>query len=233
MKNLRHKERKKRRKKGVPLITYSHPKLPVSEQYRLIRTNIQFSAVDKEIKSIMVTSPEPGDGKSTTAANLAIVLAQQGKKVLLVDADLRKPTVHITFHLSNLEGLTSALTKQLSLGEALISTYIPNLKILTSGALPPNPSELLSSKSMENAMEYLEKTFDYVVYDSPPVLAVTDAQIIANKCNGVILVVASGKTNKDIAVRAKELLVKAKSRILGVIVNGVSTKKSGYYGQYS
>lgn len=228
---MRHKE-KKSKKRGVPLITYSNPKLPVSEQYRLIRTNIQFSSVDEEIKSIMVTSPEPGDGKSTTAANLAIVLAQQGKKVVLIDTDLRKPSIHYTFHLSNLEGLTSALTRQLSLNEAISTTYIPNLKILTSGPIPPNPSELLSSKAMESAMEILEGTFDYVIYDTPPVLAVTDAQIIANRCDGVILVVASGKTNKDVAVHAKELLIKAKSRILGVIVNGVHTKKNEYYGQY-
>lgn len=223
---------KNSKKRAVPLITHNSPKLPVSEQYRLIRTNIQFSSVDKEIKSIMVTSPEPSDGKSTTAANLAVVLAQQGKKVLLVDADLRKPSVHFTFHSSNLEGLTGALTKQISLHDAMISTYIPNLMILTSGVIPPNPSELLSSKAMETAMEILAKEYDYIIYDTPPVLSVTDAQIIANKCDGVILVVASGKTNKDVALRAKELLLKAKARILGVVVNGVNTKKSEYYRQY-
>jgi capsular exopolysaccharide synthesis family protein len=220
------------KKRAVPLVAYSNPKLPISEQYRLIRTNIQFSSVDKEIKSIMVTSPEPGDGKSTTAANLAIVLAQQGKRVLLVDADLRKPSIHYTFRISNMEGLTSVLTRQIPLDEAISQTYIPNLSILTSGPIPPNPSELLSSNTMGNFMEDMLEQFDYVLFDTPPILAVTDAQIIANRCDGVIMVVASGKTNKDVALKGKELLEQAKSRILGVVVNGVKTTKSEYYSQY-
>lgn len=231
VKHLRSKQ-KQIKKRAVPLISYSNPSLPISEQYRVIRTNIQFSSVDEEIKTIMVTSPEPSDGKSTTAVNLAIVLAQQDKKVLLVDTDLRKPTIHYTFHISNMEGLTSVLTKQKTLDEALSNTHIPNLKVLASGPIPPNPSELLSTKAMEAIMERLSGYFDIVIFDTPPLLAVTDPQIIANKCDGVILVVTSGKTNKDIALRAKELLVKAKSRILGVVVNRVKIKKSEQYSQY-
>lgn len=180
----------------------------------------------------MITSPEPADGKSTTALNLSIVLAQQGKKVLLVDADLRKPSIHYSFQVSNITGLTNVLTKETDLEGAISTTYIPNLEILTCGDIPPNPSELLNSKAMEKLMKKLEEMYDYVVYDSPPVLAVTDAQIIANRCNGVVLVIASGKTHKERALRAKELLAKAKSKILGVVINGVDSKKTEFYSQY-
>lgn len=216
-------------KKGVHLIAHSHPKLAVTEQYRLIRTNILFSSVDKAIQSLIVTSPDSSEGKSTTAANLAIVLAQQGKKVLLVDADLRKPTVHFTFNTSNIYGLTNVLTKEVNSWEAITKTYIPNLDILTSGPLPPNPSELLNSEAMELWIKEMNEQFDYVVYDTPPVLAVTDPQILANKCDGVVLVIASGKTRIDKTLKAKELLEKAKSHLLGVVVNGVDTGVSEYY----
>lgn len=224
---------KNKKKRPVSLITHDSPKLAISEQYRLIRTNIQFSAVDLEIKTIMITSAESADGKSTTAANLAIVLAQQGKKVILVDADLRKPSIHYAFDLSNLYGLTDVLTRNISLEEAISRTYVPNLSILTSGPTPPNPSELLDSNAMKKVMEELKERFDYIIFDTPPVLAVTDPQIIANKCDGVVLVIASGKTNKYRAIKAKELLENAKSRILGVIINGMNNKYSEYYIQYS
>jgi len=181
----------------------------------------------------MVTSPEPADGKSTTALNLSIVLAQQGKRVLLVDTDLRKPSIHYSFQASNIVGLTNILTKETDLEGAISNTFVPNLEILTSGDIPPNPSELLNSKAMEKLMQELENRYDYIVYDTPPVLAVTDAQIIANRCDGVVMVVASGKTHKERALKAKELLEKAKSRILGVVVNGVESKKTEYYSQYS
>lgn len=227
------RRKKKNEKRVIPLVAHSHPKLPITEQYRLIRTNLLFSSVDKDIKLLMVTSPESGDGKSTTAANLAIVLAQQGKQILLVDTDLRKPSVHYTFNVSNLNGLTNVLTKEINLEEGILKTAIPNLFVLTSGPIPPNPSELLGSKCMEMTMEQLKDQFDYVVFDTPPVLAVTDPQIVANKCDGVVMVVSSGKTQKDKAVKAKELLEKAKSRLLGVVVNGVESKKREYYRQYS
>jgi len=231
VKLLRRKPRNNSRR-TVQLIAHSNPKLPITEQYRQIRTNIQFSSVDKKIKSIMVTSPEPGDGKSTTAVNLAIVLAQQGKSVLLVDTDLRKPTVHYAFNISNLDGLTRVLTRDISLDDAICKTYIHNLQILTCGPIPPNPSELLSSKAMDRVIEKLNVKFDIVVYDTPPVLAVTDPQILANKCDGVVLVVASGKTQKEHAKKAKELLVSAKSSLLGVVLNGVESSKQAYYKEY-
>lgn len=223
----------KKKNKAVQLIAHYQPTSPITEQYRLIKNNIHFSSVDQEIKSIVVTSPEPSDGKSTIAANLAIVLAQQGKPVLLVDADLRKPTVHYTFNDSNREGLTSVLTKKVYLYQATTKTQIPNLDILTSGPIPPNPSELLNSNSMEKIMGEMNDMYEYVVFDSPPVLVVTDPQILANKCDGVVLVVASGNTQKDYAMKAKDLLVKANAKLLGVVLNGVKLTKTKYYTQYS
>lgn len=223
---------KNKGKKTVNLITHSDSKSPISEQYRSLRTNIQFAQIDKEIKSMVVTSPEPSDGKSTTAANLAVVLSQQEKKVLLVDADLRKPSIHYAFNISNINGLTNVLSKAVTLEDAITKTHVPNLEILTSGPIPPNPSELLNSNYMELIIKKLNDSYDYIVFDTPPILAVTDPQIIANKCDGVILVVASGKTTKEKAVKAKDLLEKSKSPLLGVVVNGVESEKDSYYYQY-
>ena len=231
MKQLSRKLRKKENR-DINLIAHNNPKSIIAEQYRLLRTNIQFSEIDKEIKSIVVASPEPSDGKSTTAANLAIVLSQQEKRVLLVDADLRKPSVHYAFNVSNIHGLTSVISKKVSLESAITNTHVPNLDILTSGPIPPNPSELLNSVTMKTLVEKLKGAFDYVVFDTPPVLAVADTQILANRCDGVVLVVKSGKTPKDAAMKAKDLLEKAKSPLLGVVVNGIETSKDNYYYQY-
>ncbi|MFF2286136.1 CpsD/CapB family tyrosine-protein kinase [Peribacillus butanolivorans] len=217
--------------KQVNLIAQTNPKSPITEQYRIIRTNIQFSSVDKEIKTIVVTSAEPNDGKSTTAANLAIVLAQEEKKVLLVDTDLRKPSIHYAFNLSNIHGLTSVLTKKMDLRKTILNSNVPNLDILTSGPIPPNPSELLNSKAMETAINELKDIYDFIIFDTPPVLLVTDSQIVANKCDGVIMVVASGKTNKQSAVKAKELLEKANTALLGVVLNGMESNTNNYYYQ--
>ncbi len=222
---------KNKANRSVNLIAQYNPKSPITEQYRLIRNNLHFSSVDKEIKTIVVTSPEPGDGKTTTAANLAIVLAQQGKQVLLVDADLRKPSVHFTFNVSNIDGLTSILTKVIEIETAITKTNVPNLDLLTSGPTPPNPSELLGSKTMELIIKELKEAYEYIVFDTPPLLVVTDAQIMASKSDGVVMVVASGKTKKDRGIKAKELVGKANSQLLGVVVNGVDSKKDNY-GQY-
>lgn len=215
------------------LMTIIDPKSPISEQYRTIRTNIQFSSVDEEVKSLMVTSAGPGDGKSTTTANLAVVFAQQGKRVLLVDADLRKPTVHYIFNLTNTFGLTSVLSKQASLENAINKTDIENLFVLTSGPIPPNPAELLGSKAMEQFFDdALNKVFDLILFDTPPLLAVTDAQILSNKCDGTVLVVSSGKTEKEQVIKAKELLDAAQSRLLGVVLNNKKIENNSYYYYY-
>jgi len=229
---LLSRSRKTKGKRSIQLIDYTKPKSPIMEQYRLIRNNIHYSSVDNVIQSIVVTSAEAGEGKSTTAANLAIVLSQNGKKVLLVDVDLRKPTVHYAFSTSNLDGITSVLTRDTSIEMAITNTTIPNLDILTSGPIPPNPSELLNSQAMDGIMRDLKEDYEYVIYDSPPILAVTDSQTIASKCDGVVLVIASGKTQKDRAIKAKELLEKAGSKMLGVVINRVEEKMNEYYGHY-
>ncbi|KIY20686.1 CpsD/CapB family tyrosine-protein kinase [Mesobacillus subterraneus] len=214
------------------LVTFLDPKSPISEQYRTIRTNIEFSSIDEDMQAIMVTSSGPSEGKSTTAANLAVVFAQQEKQVLLVDADLRKPTVHYTFNLTNTFGLTSVLSKQMQLVEAVDESEIDNLGILTSGPIPPNPAELLGSKAMNQFLLEAREHFDVILFDTPPVLAVTDAQVLANKCDGSILVVYSGRTEMDGAAKAKELLENAKSKLLGVVLNHKKLQSSDYYYYY-
>jgi protein-tyrosine kinase len=214
------------------LITHFSPRAAISEQYRTIRTNIQFSSVDESIRTILVTSSGPEEGKSTTVANLAVVFAQQGKKVLLIDADLRKPTVHYTFQLDNTTGLTNVLTKQTHLEKAAVTTLVDNLSVLSSGPIPPNPAELLGSKAMEDMLITALEQYDIVIFDTPPVLAVTDAQILANRCDGTILVVGSGKTQIEPAVKSKELLLSSKGKLLGVVLNRKNAKDSQYYYYY-
>jgi capsular exopolysaccharide synthesis family protein len=214
------------------LITKTEPKSPISEQYKTIRTNISYSSVDKEMRSILVTSSGPGEGKSTTSANLAVVFAQQGKHVLFVDADMRKPTAHYTFGVGNTFGFTSVLAKQRSLTDAVTKTDMDKLDLLTCGPIPPNPAELLSSKAMEHFLKDVYEVYDMVVFDTPPLLAVTDAQVLANQCDGTVLVVSSGTTEIERAVKAKEQLVAAKGKLLGVVLNNREIKDTSYYYYY-
>ncbi|WP_394186733.1 CpsD/CapB family tyrosine-protein kinase [Metabacillus halosaccharovorans] len=208
------------------------PKSPIAEQFRTIRTNIQFSIVDEELQTMIVTSSGPAEGKSTTTANLAVVFAQQGKRVLLIDADLRKPTVHYTFRTENHIGLSNVLTRQSSLEEAVTVTAQEKLWVLPSGPIPPNPSELLGSKGMKTLLEQAKNEYDVIILDTPPVLAVTDAQVLSNLADGVVLVVSSGKTETDAAKKAKELLESAKAKILGVVLNNKKVQDSQYYYYY-
>jgi len=214
------------------LITKEQPKSPISEQYRTIRTNIAFSMVDQELQTLICTSSNPSEGKSTTIANLAITFAQQGKKVLFIDADLRKPTVHYHFQIDNRNGLTSVLTKHISLEEAIILTEIENLWILPSGIIPPNPAELLGSKAMKDVIDKATNLFDMIIFDAPPVLAVADAQILGNICDGALLVVRSNNTEKEELQKAKGLLDKANVNIIGTVLNGVEQKDTSYYYYY-
>lgn len=223
---------RKKKKMETQLITIENSKSPISEQYRTLRTNIQYSSVDKVLKSIIITSPNPGEGKSTTIANLAIVFAQQGKKVLLIDADLRKPTIHYTFNINNTRGLTNLLMKKASLGDVIQHTPVLNLFLLPSGTIPPYPAELLQSEMMSQLMDRLKASFDLILFDTPPILAVADAQILANKCDGSILVVKSGSTEKEGAIRAKDILMSSSSKLLGVVLNNKMMKDSPYQTTY-
>lgn len=216
------------------LITHLLPKSTISEQYRMIRSNIMFSGIDKEIKRIVVTSAAPSAGKSTTAANIAVAYAQAGKRVLLIDGDLRKPTVQYTFETKNVFGLSNLITDQIKLEQAIQNTMVENLSIMTSGPIPPNPSELLASSKFEELIDSLQEYFDFIVIDTPPILAVTDAVIMSTIVEGTILVTNVETNNKQHLIKAKDMLEKSDSNILGVVLNNVKTsgKDDYYYYEY-
>ncbi len=220
-------------KNGASLVTVTKPNSVVAEQFRTIRTNIQFSMIDRDLKSLIFTSSGPGEGKSTTSANIAVVFATQGKRVLLVDADMRKPSVNKTFKLSNHEGLTTLLTeKEVVLGDVVHETNTENLFILTSGPIPPNPSELLDSKKMNRVIEILEETFDLVIFDMPPIVSVTDAQIMASKTDGTVFVIRNGIATKETVLKAKQLLEIVNANVVGTIFNGLEKRKDKAYKYY-
>ena len=216
----------------IKLIVKNDPKSPISETYRAIRTNLQFAGAGKQLKYIAFTSSVPGEGKSTTISNIALTMAQDGKKVLLIDNDLRKPRQHKIFGLLN-KGLTNIIAMGTPFEEAVQKDVFPNLDVLTSGPIPPNPSELLGSEKMLDVLKKVGESYDYVLLDLPPVLAVTDAAIVGNMADGVVLVVRSGLTEPEEAKEAKKRLQAGHANILGVVLNGVPTEKKGYgYGYY-
>ncbi|GIN07866.1 tyrosine protein kinase [Shouchella clausii] len=221
--------KKKPIQKKRQLIADVNRRSPITEQYRTIRTNIEYSAVDTEIKLLLVTSAGPGEGKSTTASNLAVVIAQNGQTVLLIDADMRKPTAHYTFGLMNNRGLTNVLTRQQKQDDVIQETNVENVSLLTCGPIPPNPAELLNSKMMELVLQEAREKFDMVILDTPPVMAVADAQILANKVDGTIIVTSSGKTDREQLQKTKENLVKANAHLLGVVLNNKPIDDTTYY----
>ncbi|MDN3450099.1 CpsD/CapB family tyrosine-protein kinase [Planococcus sp. APC 3906] len=208
------------------LITANIPNSYIAEQFRTLRTNINFASPDHKIRTLVITSASPFEGKSTAAANLAIVFAQEGKKVLLIDADMRKPTMHYTFNKENNRGLSSVLTRQASIQDVVMPSGIERLHLLTSGPIPPNPAELLASLSLQSIIKKLEDQYDLVIFDSPPILSVTDGQILANKCDGVVLVINSGKTQKKKAQKAKEAIVASNGKLLGAVLNNFQLPKN-------
>lgn len=220
-------------KHGVSLVSVTDPSSVVAEQFRTIRTNIQFSAVDKKIQSLVVTSAEPSEGKSTVSSNLAVVWAKQNEKVLLIDADLRRPTAHRAFNLLNAAGLSSYLSNNAVYEEIIQETEVPNLSVISSGPVPPNPAELLNSRHINTLIERLEDEYDIIIFDVPPINTVTDAQLLANKADGVILVVPQGIAEKGSVTHAVEQLNKVHAKVLGTVMNRFKADKApGYYGGY-
>lgn len=210
----------------VGLVTMANPRSTSSEAYRKLRTNIQFSSIDSQIQTIMIASASSGEGKTTTIGNLAVTYAQEGKKVLLMDTDLRKPAVHLMFNVPNHVGLTSVLSSQYQVTEVLRETGVEGLHVLSSGPIPPNPSEMIGSRKMTALLEDLKEAYDVILFDTPPVLTVTDALIISSLCDGVILVVNAGKVKKDLVKKAKAHLEHVNARILGAVLNNVQVPKS-------
>ena len=204
------------------LITLEHSKSPISESYRSIRTNLEFASLDSVTRKILITSAGPHEGKSFMVANLAVSIAQSGKTVLVLDADLREPSQHKLFGLDNGQGLSDALVQEGNYRDYIKETTVPGLMVLTAGPIPPNPAELVGSKRMKSLIEEASGQFDMVLIDTPPVIEVTDAAILAQKVDGVILVLASGKVNKDDAQTAKEHLDNVGAKILGAVLNKVT-----------
>lgn len=226
---------KKARKAGRQsfLITNGHARSRVAEAYRTLRTNMGFTEMDHPCRTVMITSSHMVEGKSTTASNLAIVMAQAGNHVLLVDCDLRKPLQHRLFNISNQVGFTSCLRQRALLDESFHPGPVEHLTILPSGPLPPNPSELLASEQCKRIWADLKARYDYVFIDTPPVLLVADAAILAAQVDGVLLVVDSGRTRIDHAQQSKEQLTKANAHIIGVVLNKVKTEDDKQYYYYS
>lgn len=218
---------------GSSLITYTDPKSINAEQFRTLRTNIEFAQLDRQLKSILVSSSIPAEGKSTVSSNLAFVMAQTEKRVLLVDADLRKPTVHKTFKLNNEQGLTTLLANsEMKFNQVVQHSKELNLYFLPSGPIPPNPSEMLGSGKMTLLMNELSQYFDLVIYDAPPVTAVADPQILATKVDGVLLVTRHSYTKKEEVKQAKKALDNVNANLLGFVMNGQPMSEAGSYYAY-
>jgi succinoglycan biosynthesis transport protein ExoP len=214
---------------GSP-ITATLPRTPFSEAFRSLRTNIQFASVDKPIHTLLVTSPSPAEGKSTIAVNLGVVLAHSGRKVIVVDGDLRRPRVHKVLGITNKTGLSDLFVQDsIHLSGIIQETSIENLFALTTGELPPNPSELLGTEKLELILEKIKEEFDSVIVDSPPVMAVTDSAILSPKVDGVLLVVKPGVTQMAVAKQCVELLQRGGAKLLGVVLNEVNLQGSRYY----
>lgn len=220
------------------LIININPKSMFSEAIKSIRTNLQFSAIDKELKVILNTSPEAGDGKSFISANLACAYAQDGKRVLIVDCDLRRGRQHSIFNVVNptnagYSNLILNYREEIKLSRYIIKTEVKNIELLPTGPIPPNPIELLASKSNKQLIENLRKFYDIIILDCPPVLGMSDTSIMTKYSDANILVVSNGKTKFELIEKAKKNFETANSKINGVIINKANAKGSSYYGYYA
>lgn len=216
------------------IITFKSPKSPVSEAFRNMRTNITFSDIDNELQVLAITSSGISHGKTTILANYAVALAQIGKRTLLVDCDLRRPQMHAKFGLSNKKGLTNILLKEIEIIDGIQKTEVPNLFIIASGPIPPNPSEILASRRMGELMDDLKNNFDYILLDTPPVGIVTDAAVLSAVAEGYIIVVALGESDRNGVRYIIETLHNINANIIGITANKVPiSKRRGYYGYYT
>lgn len=215
------------------LITLKDPRAPAAEAFRVLRTNIQFSALDQPIHTLLITSASADEGKGVAAANLAVTMAQGGSRVILVDADLRRPSQSALWKLPNERGLTTAILENLQADALpLQNTVVEGLRVLTAGTPVPNPADLLGSKRMDSLIEALKAQADYILFDAPPVLAAADAALLATKLDAVLLVVQAGNTRRDHAQRAKEALVRVNARIIGVaLTNAPRDSSLSTYGK--
>ncbi|HEU4327196.1 MAG TPA: CpsD/CapB family tyrosine-protein kinase [Roseiflexaceae bacterium] len=211
------------------LIALRDPRSQVAEAYRTLRTNIQFSSLDKPLRTLMATSTTADEGKSTTVANLAITMAQAEQRVILVDCDLRRPSLHALFGVPNEDGLTTVILAQDQAPLPLQPTEVPGLSLLTSGPLPPRPADILGSRRMEAVIARLREEADIVLFDTPPVVAVTDAAVLATRVDGVLLVLQAQRTTRERARQARQILEKVKANIVGVVLNNAEIEH-GYYG---
>lgn len=211
------------------IVTHGSPKSAISESYRVIRSNIQFSSPDKNIKSILVTSSGPSEGKSVTISNVAVTFAQSGSKVILIDADLRKPNIHKIMGVNNREGLTNVLSEHKDYRIITQDSEVNNLFVLPSGPIPPNPSEILGSQAMKKFMEEVYNVYDVVLIDSPPVGVVTDAQILSTLVDATLLVAAAKNVTIDALKRAKTLLYNVNANVIGIILNKAKNMSGEYY----
>ena len=211
------------------LITLVNPKSPISEQYRTIRTNLEFTSIGQKLQMITVTSASNGEGKSTTAANLAVVYAQLGKRVLMIDCDLRKPTAHFTFKTSAHVGLSTILVGRIPLDRAIQKTEVARLSLLAAGPVPPNPTELVASERMTELLEDVRRDYDIVILDAPPMMQVADARLLANVSDGTILVIGCENSDRQLVLKAKEQLERTGTHMLGLVLNKRASKSHMYY----
>ena len=212
------------------LITHHKPSDPISEAYRSLRTAIQYSRIDKPIKVLLVVSALPKEGKSTTTANVGITMAKAGLKTLIVDGDLRRPVLHRLFNTDRKPGLMEYLKGEIDLNTAVRKTFVENLFLLPTGSLPPNPAEVLGSNTMKATLEILKASFDFVVFDSPPVVAVTDGVVLSKLTDGVVFVTLANRTELDVLEKAYSTLKQVKADILGFVLNEFDVTKA--YGAY-